>query len=157
MRNAKTAFLWIIRILKKHRVPYQVTGGLAAKIYGAKRKLNDIDIDIRNDKFRDILADVKKYAVFGPARYKDKRWDFFRLILKYKGQKIDLSGAHNFKIRDARTGKWKSCPSDLLKSVWKNAFGIKISVVPKEDLVAYKKMLAGKHQIQDIREIARPH
>ena len=60
MRNAKTAFLWIIRILKKHRVPYQVTGGLAAKIYGAKRKLNDIDIDISKKDFEIVK---EKYTI----------------------------------------------------------------------------------------------
>ena len=37
---------WIVEILNRNHIPYQLVGGLAAKIYGSARDINDIDIDI---------------------------------------------------------------------------------------------------------------
>lgn len=71
--NAKKAFRWIVNILKKQKIPFQITGGLAAQVYGSKRRLNDIDIEIPENRFNDILPDVKKYIDFGPAQYIDER------------------------------------------------------------------------------------
>ncbi len=47
---------WILRVFKKHGVPYQVCGGFAAHLYGATRPINDIDIDIPRDAFQMIHA-----------------------------------------------------------------------------------------------------
>ena len=46
MKNIKAALIWITNILKKHQIPFQISGGLAAIAYGASRSLADIDIDI---------------------------------------------------------------------------------------------------------------
>jgi hypothetical protein len=42
------ALRWIIGILDRHNIQYQITGGFAAKLYGSSREVNDIDIDIFN-------------------------------------------------------------------------------------------------------------
>lgn len=84
MKNPKKAFRWIINILKKHQVPFQITGGLAAQAYGSKRPLNDIDIDIPEDRFNEIVPNVKDYITYGPAHFIDERWDLFLLTLNYQ-------------------------------------------------------------------------
>ena len=61
MKNTQAAFHWIVNILKTHNIPFHVAGGLAAKSYGAQRELADIDLDIPEDRFEDIIPEVQKY------------------------------------------------------------------------------------------------
>ncbi|MDO8558607.1 MAG: hypothetical protein Q7S09_05525 [bacterium] len=154
MKNTEKAFKWIIGILKKHEVPFQITGGLAAKVYGSNRPLADIDIDIPDDDFPKIMEDVNKFIVYGPAHYNDERWDCKLMTLSFEGQEIDISGADSMKICDARTGEWKSMPTDFLKSVEKEVFGISVPVIPPKALVDYKQMLIGEHQREDIASVS---
>lgn len=37
MKDTKTALIWITGILKKHQIPFQISGGLAAIAYGASQ------------------------------------------------------------------------------------------------------------------------
>lgn len=153
-RNTKEALGWVIKILKKHKVPFQITGGLAAKIYGSKRPLNDIDIDIPDKDFPKIIEDLEGFIVYGPKHYVDERWDCKLLTLNFKGQEIDISGANDTKICDARTGKWENVPIDFSTAILKEIYGITIPVVSPQDLIAYKNMLTGTHQKEDIKEVS---
>mgnify|MGYP001612639666 CR=1 FL=1 len=63
-RNTKEAFLWIVGILKNNDVPFRISGGLAARLYGTKRKLADIDLEIKKKDFNKILAEIIIYAKF---------------------------------------------------------------------------------------------
>ncbi|MFY9484693.1 MAG: hypothetical protein WAP74_03700 [Patescibacteria group bacterium] len=151
----KEGLNWIVAILRKHKIPFQITGGLAARVYGSKRPINDIDIDIPEEYFDRILKDVKPYIIFGPAHYRDKRWDLQLLTLNYHGQEIDIGGAYQTKINDARTGKWRAMPSDLSRIVKHELFDITLPVTNPEDLVDYKRMLVGDHQKEDISAILK--
>ena len=81
------AFHWIIKILKKHNVHFQISGGLAAKVYGASRPLYDIDIEMSDEFFQIILDDVKNYITFGPEQSISKTFNVLKLSLNYKDQK----------------------------------------------------------------------
>ena len=104
--NLEKALKWIVNILKKHRVPFQIAGGFAAHIYGAKRPVNDIDLDIPEEKFKTILPDIEKYVTFGPNRLKDEKWDLDLIVLNYAGQMIDISGAYKTKIYNEKNKMW---------------------------------------------------
>ena len=146
---------WISDILKKHRIPFQITGGLAARAYGATRPINDIDIDIPEDRFEEIIEEVRPFLVHGPVRHVDTVWDVYVLTLDYHGQEIDIGGAHTTRIKDEKTGAWHDAKADLTTSETKNIFGVEVLVVSKKDLVEYKTWLAlpGDHQEQDVKEI----
>lgn len=149
------AFKWIISILNKHRVPFVVTGGLAAKSYGSPRLLNDIDIDIPSKCFKVILNEVRPFVIYGPGRYKDERWDLLLMTLVYVGQEIDISGGETIKICDARTGEWKDSKTDFKDVEERKIFNLIVPVISKKSLVAYKSMLAGDHQRIDPHAVLR--
>lgn len=150
MRNTKEALIWITNILQKQKIPFQITGGLAARAYGSKRKLADIDIDIPEDSFVKIRDDVSPYIIFGPVQYKSKRWDLFLMTLNYNGQEIDLSGAYKTKIYSIQDKVWTTQSTDLSKSNQVSIYGVDLPVVSRDELIAYKKILARRVDLLDL-------
>lgn len=155
MRRTKNAFNWIVAILRKNKIPFQINGGLAARIYGSRRPLADIDIDIPEKRFQEILPCIRKYIAFGPARYKDKNWDLFLATLRYKGQEIDLCGSQNAKIFDKSEKKWVQLPVILSQAKRKKVFGTMVKVVSKKELLAYKNKLRRRVDIADVEMIEK--
>lgn len=144
------AFKWIIGILKKHKIPYQIGGGFAGRIYGSKRPVHDIDIDFPETRFKEILPEIKKYIIFGPAKYKSDAWDLYLMTLNYNGQLIDLGGAINEKVCDIRDNKWRKIPTNFANSKQIDVLGEKVSVIDPKELIEYKSYLC-RHQLEDIR------
>ena len=136
-RNTRAAFLWIIDILEKNNIPFQITGGFAARVYGAKRRLADIDIDIPEIKFRKLLPSVKAHRIFGPKRYRDKTFDVLLITLIYAGQKIDISGCESEKYYDRKQNRWVRSKG-LSHSVKRTIYGKSVPVIPLENLIKYK-------------------
>jgi hypothetical protein len=152
-QNEKESLEWIISILEKHAIPYQIAGGLAARIYGSTRPLNDIDIDIPESGIAKILDDVKEFITYGPTRHIDERWNVYLVALERNGQEFDISAAEDAKVYDDRTREWIPIPTDPAQGNWIEYSGIKLSVMPKEELITYKSYLQGDHQQQDIRAV----
>lgn len=153
MNNGKKALIWVTDTLKKHHVPFQITGGLAAIAYGANRPLEDIDIDIPDNQFEKIMDDVKSYIIFGPKRFKNDKWDLMLMTLNYQGQDIDLSGADSTRIYDEKAHEWILLNEDLLKATQKNIFDLDLPVIPLINLVYYKKILAREVDLIDIQQV----
>jgi hypothetical protein len=102
--------------LRKNKIPFEITGGFASRIYGSKRPLADIDIDISDKNISKIQKLTKKYIIYGPRRYKDKNFDLLLMTLKYKGQKIDISGKDYERIYNKKKKKWIKEKIDLSKA-----------------------------------------
>ncbi len=135
------AFNWIIGILQKHQIPFQVSGGLAARAYNANRPLNDIDIDIPNEFFPVIMEDVLPFVTHRLARYVDADWDLLLMTLSRNGQSIDLSGMDDVRIYDKAANVWVKIPSNLEKRVIREVMGIQVPVINPHELIAYKERL----------------
>lgn len=155
MKNTKAALIWITDILKKHQIPFQISGGLAAIAYGASRPLDDIDIDIPNDKFDLIIQEVQPFIIYGPSRFKSDKWDLLLMTLTYEGQDIDLSGADDTHIWNEQTKSWVKLTENLKKVPIKNVFGLPLPVIPYPSLINYKKMLARDVDLIDIEQIEK--
>lgn len=153
LNHVKTTLLWITDILKKHHIPFQISGGLAARAYGAIRPIADIDIDIPNDKFEIIKNEVSSFITYGPAHFKSEKWDLLLMTLNYKGQAIDLSGIYQTKIFNEKTASWIELADDLSSAVICHVLGLNLPVIPKHSLISYKQILVRPEDIIDINEM----
>ncbi len=152
-RNTEEALRWIVGLLNTHSIPFQISGGFAARLYGSSRELADIDIGIPDDRFEELYPEVKEYITFGPVRYLDEEWDLKLMTLKYKNQEIDIAGEDDIKIFDKANNVWVSARRDLSISEQIEVFGLTVPVIPKADLVAYKKKLMREVDQADLRAL----
>ncbi|MDP1707280.1 MAG: hypothetical protein Q8L30_01890 [bacterium] len=141
MRNTEKALHWIVGLLRKHEIPFQIAGGFAARLYGSPRELADIDIGIPDNRFADIYPDIKDYLTFGPAQYTDEVWDLQLMTVVYAGQEIDIAGEDTIKWFDKANHSWAAGRCDFLNYEMKEIYGLSIPVMPKEAHIAHKKKL----------------
>lgn len=154
IKNSKTPYFKPYLRISKKKIPFQITAGFAAKIYGSDRPLYDIDLDVPEKDIKDLAEDVKKFIVKGPYHRKSKHFDLILLTLNYKGQPIDLGGAYDVKIKDKRSSKWINYPTDFSIARKHNIFEMRLPVVTKEELISYKSMVARPTDLDDVRQIS---
>mgnify|MGYP001592728305 CR=1 FL=1 len=147
------ALKWIVEILNKKNIIYQISGGFSAKLYGSIRSLNDIDIDISENKFGNIINEVKPYIIFGPQRFNDGKWDAYLMTLNFNGQEIDICGAIDTKVSNKERNQWISIPVDFSKVKKIKVEGISVNIISPEELIQYKRYLDGEHQVEDIKAV----
>lgn len=153
MRGTKTAFRWIVALLRKQKIPFEITGGLAAELCGSKRLLADIDIDVPERGIKKLVPLVQRHIVFGPAKYRDRNWNLLLMTLKYKNQLIDICGLEHTKIFDHTTKRWVKLKTDFSKRRNMAIFGSRVPIESCKELVAYKKKLGRRVDAEDIRQI----
>lgn len=141
MKDTEAALGWIVEILNRKNIPFQIGGGFAARIYGVDRLLNDIDIAVPTKNLQDIYEEAKEYITHELRPFKDEKWDVTGMTLEYKGQKIDIVGAQGKKILDDSKKEWVVLENDFSASETHQLYGITISVMPKDFLINYKKIL----------------
>ena len=134
------ALEWILSIIRANSINYQITGGLAANLYGSKREVYDIDIEVYDSDVHRLYEICKNYVIYGPERYMDENFDLLLMTLDYGGKYIDICGIDTMYIR----GHLQFV--DLNTSV--EMGGMK--VVLKSDLIAYKKLLNREVDLIDI-------
>jgi hypothetical protein len=153
MRNTEAAFRWIIQILQNNNIPFQITGGFAARLYGANRELHDIDIDIPEEDFPKIVPLVEEYIIRGPLRYTSDKWDLQLMTLLFEGQEIDLGGAFEGKMFDKDANDWVDITCNFATAKLMDVYGLKVPVVNKEELIAYKRIVARDTDLTDVSQM----
>ena len=153
MKDTKKAFLWITRILKKKRISFKILGGFAARVYGVKRELADIDIEVKDKDIIKLIQIVKPYIIFGPAcRYKDKNWDLNLMTLKYMNQEIDICSKDAL-IFNKNTKHWEKLSSKPFTTNVVNIYGSDVKVETIKKLIAYKSKLLRKVDKEDVKQL----
>jgi hypothetical protein len=151
--NITEALIWIKAILDDEGVPYQIVGGLAARIYGATRPLIDIDMYIPRGHAEVILPRVKEYISKPFKHYTEDVWDIEYFQLKYNGQKIEIAVSPGARFFDKKKSEWVDQTIDFSKSQIGEFEKIQIPVMPRDELVAYKRLLGREVDRADIDEI----
>ncbi|GHO46541.1 hypothetical protein [Ktedonospora formicarum] len=150
------ALKWITGILKQHKVPYQIVGGLAAKEYGATRPLVDIDIyaPLDTEKVRVALAELQPYIIRQALPHRSDSWDLVYLALDYQNIYIEIGDTStNPRFYNRIDQRWESQNIDFTHSVELELYGVKVDVMPRAELIRYKTMLDREVDHQDIKEM----
>jgi hypothetical protein len=156
-KNTIQAFKWIVAILRKNKIPFQVTAGLAAKVYGSERPLFDIDLDVPEGRFQDIVRHVNRYIVYGPKQHVSSHFSLKLVTVKYRNQFIDIGGAYEPRIRHTSEDEWHKCPTNFANAKKLSVMGRIVPVVSREELVHYKGVVGRKVDLEDIQAIeSRP-
>ncbi len=89
--NSKEALLWIIQILNDKKIPYQIVGGLAARLHGVDRPLADIDFDIPIEYASDLVNFLSPYISKPFKHYIEELWD-----IEYTPLSIDFRSGNSY-------------------------------------------------------------
>jgi hypothetical protein len=154
--NFAAALLWIVGVLRNRHIQFQLTGGLAARLYGARRPLVDIDIDVLEEDLPGLGGLLASSVVFGPARLRDGEWDVELLTVSHRGISIDLGGTRTGSIFDRAQRRWVPVQADLSTAVPFDVLGVEIPVVCKQDLIAYKRRLDRDVDRLDVAALGSP-
>lgn len=148
------ALAWIVRILRKHDVPYQVVGGLAARVYGAQRPLADINVYVPFDRAAGLLREIRPFVTWGPEHYVDETWDVTFLKADYQGQRIELGDSSTTpRFFSARDSFWEKQRIDYASPTSARIFGVEVEVIPKDELIRYKASLGREVDLVDIDQM----
>ena len=136
----KKVLEWIVKIISINGINYQITGGLAANLYGSSREVYDIDIEVHDADVYKVYEVCKDYVIYGPERYMDEHFDLLLMTLEYGGQLIDVCGIDSMSIRG------ESQEIDLGSAVEVDGY----RVVCLGDLIEYKRLLGREVDLIDI-------
>ena len=153
MNAAERALRWIVEILERRAIPYQACGGLAARAYGSTRELADIDLYMPMARFDAIRPEVEAAVTWGPAYETGARWDLTYVKMLYEGQKIEIGDSDTTLIFDEAEQQWVKQDIHFDQSVYVEVYGVRIPVMPKDQLITYKLMLAREVDLIDIEQM----
>lgn len=155
-QNTINSLQWLLGIFEAHKVPYQISGGLAAHLYGANRPLNDIDVEISETRFAEILPDIQQFVVYGPDHFKDEKWDCQLIVLNYEGQKINIGGSDSLMVSNKEGTAWMPAQKLPYNTLDVNIHDmLTVKVMHPRELLELKKELNGEHQQVDIDAIQK--
>ena len=145
---------WIVEVLRRAEVPFQAVGGLAARAYGARRPLVDLDFYVPTSRLVDVADVTAAYVTRFPSHHGDENWDLTFMKLEYEGRPIELGGADGARYFDRQAGLWREAGIRFDASADTTIFGIRVPIMPLDQLLEYKRRLDRDVDRQDIAEIA---
>lgn len=147
------AVQWIVTLLRDRNIPFLICGGLAAKGYGSKRCLNDIDIFVPGAHFSTVVHAGREFISKAAGRRQEEGWDLTYVQFKYEGIMVEVGSAESVKIFDADNEAW--VPLDIDFSRYTNVLlmNLELPLILKDDLISYKYKLSRVVDIEDICSI----
>lgn len=126
---------------------------MAALAYGGKRPLYDIDVDIYKKDIRKVRELFRQFITEDFYRLQSDNFDIWLMTLEIDGVPIDITqNEESYFINP--DGKKFSFDANITKAKIVSIAGIDIPVENKEDLIAYKKIIARDTDLEDVRAIS---
>lgn len=149
------ALSWITSLLRECGVPFQAVGGLAAQAYGARRPLVDIDLYAPFDQAAEAIERMQPFIVRAPGPHRSESWDLVYLAMFYEDVEIEIGDSSTDpKFYNVIDQRWAPQIIDFEASEMRTVYGVEIPVMPKDELIRYKRMLDREVDHMDIREIS---
>jgi len=141
----------LVTILNEHKVPYQFTGGLAGNIHGSKWPLQDIDLEMPRAHI-ELVAYLLRQHIVTPLRfYQDDEFQLVMLNLKIDEIEVDINQIEAQQI--CHKGLWVPHAVDIKKAQLMPFHGLKVSVQPLDQLIAYKTLLGREKDVADLSNL----
>jgi hypothetical protein len=150
----RSALGWIVDVFGRAEVAYQAVGGIAARAFGATRPLVDLDFYLAATDLKDVLPDVNDYCVWGPTHFRDDSWDLTFAKLDWRGVRIELAEAEGARYFSKAQGVWIDQDVDFDRSERVEVLGVELLVMPREQLIAYKRALDRRMDRRDVAQMA---
>lgn len=144
---------WIVGLLRDRHIPFLICGGLAAKGYGSKRDLNDIDLFVPGEHFPSVVRAGQEFVSKAAAHRQEEGWDLIYVQFKYEDIKVEVGSADRPKIFDSGSDTWVPLDIDFSRYTPAHLLGLELPLMLKDDLIQYKSALSRPVDIQDIRAI----
>lgn len=139
--RAAQALRWVVDLLEEVPARFQVVGGLAARAHGATRPLVDLDLYVDGRGFDPVLLLARGSVVWGPAQHRDEHWDLRFARLERHGVRIELAEADRARYFDRARGVWVDQGIDFARSEERKVLGTVVPVMPRDQLIEYKRAL----------------
>lgn len=134
-------------------MPFQVSGGLAAKMYGSPRPLYDLDFDVREEDLRRIRDLFRARVARDIYHHVDEHHDTLLLTLNIGGVLVDFAPIENYYVA-GRDGQKVLAVSSLSKAKPMKLGDLEVPVIDQDELIAYKKILQRPEDLADIAAIS---
>lgn len=143
----------VTTLLEENNIPFQITGGLAALAYGARRPLYDIDLEVHKADVPRVQKLFREYITEDYYHLQDENFDMYLLTMVIEGVPIDVGQAENNYYSKGGCEKVR-LDSHIDKAVLMDIDGLKLPVQDKEELIAYKSLMPRQADLQDIAQIS---
>lgn len=130
----------LIDVMEEHQINFVVIGGLAAIAWGARRDLADIDIQVGRDDFAKVAEVFVDKIVQAPRHYETEKWDINQMIVRLHGVDVDICQAEDFYVK--KDGASHAVANTVGNAPVLKVDDLEISVLPLDDLVAYKRLIS---------------
>ncbi|CAN5498870.1 hypothetical protein BH11CYA1_BH11CYA1_24230 [soil metagenome] len=141
----------LVSLLNEHKVPYQFTGGLAGNIYGSQWPLKDIDLEMPRAHI-ELVAYLLRQHIVSPMRfYQDEEFQLVMLNLKIGTTAVDINQIEAQQV--CHKGQWVPLAVDIKKAQIMPFYGIKVSVQPLDQLIAYKTLIGRTDDVADLSKL----
>ena len=150
----KKVLIQIAKTFKENNISFKITGGLAAIVYGAKRKLFDIDIEVLKKYIQKIRKLFKKYITEDIHHLQNERFDIYVMSLDINGVVIDISQVEESYVID-KNGNKIGGENSLNKAKLMKIDRIEVPIEDKDELIKYKKILNRDTDLIDIEQMTK--
>ncbi len=143
----------LIATFDRHKISYQVTGGLAGNIYGSKWPLHDIDIEVSQRDMAKVVELFREYTVRPLFRFVDEEFHLMLLGLCINDIEVEINQAEEaFIFSD---GVRIQLDTDLGKAKKIRFLGLYILVQPLDDIIKYKQLLKRNNDVNDLMNLPK--
>lgn len=161
-QKAITALEYIIPLLKKYHFRWCISGSLACHLYGVKRPITAIDIDVETTKddpnFKHLLNDVREHTQLPFQLWIDKNYDNWVTNVVINGQILSICTTQELKLFNKQKGEYELFyQGEIPEPVIVKFDSLRIPLAPKESVLRMKEALAVKKGVdeKDIKSMKR--